>query len=84
MMAKMEANLAKLSGWAETCPANFAHRRDLVAAEIARCKGDGDAAARLYDKSIDGAKESRYTNDEALAAEAAAHFYGARGSTRAR
>jgi len=75
-------NLAKLSGWAETAPMNFAHRRDLVAAELARCRGDADAAARLYDSSIDGARIQGATHDEALAAETAAGFYLGRGSER--
>jgi predicted ATPase/GAF domain-containing protein/tRNA A-37 threonylcarbamoyl transferase component Bud32/two-component sensor histidine kinase len=75
-------NLAKLSGWAETAPMNFAHRRDLVAAEVARCRGDADSAARLYDRSIDGARAQGAVHDEAVAAETAARFYLARGSAR--
>ncbi len=81
-MELLTRNLAKLSGWAETAPMNFAHRRDLVAAEIARCRGDADSAARLYDRSIDGARAEGAMHDEALAAETAAYFYLARGSER--
>lgn len=81
-MALLTRNLAKLGGWAETAPMNFAHRRDLVAAEVARCRGDADAAARLYDLGIDGARAEGATHDEALAAETAAYFYLARGSER--
>jgi signal transduction histidine kinase len=81
-MELLTRNLAKLSGWAETAPMNFAHRRDLVAAEIARCRGDADAAACLYDRSIDGARAEGATHDEALAAETVAYFYLARGSER--
>jgi len=77
---KLEANLRKIAAWAETGPSNFAHRRDLVAVEFARCRGEGDLAARLYDASIASAKSGRFSNDVALAAEAASHFHRARGS----
>ncbi|MET0389181.1 MAG: AAA family ATPase [Polyangiales bacterium] len=83
LLTSILEKLAKLERWAETGPANFAHRRDLVAAELARCAGDGDRAARLYDLSLDAAKANRFVNDAALAAEAAAHFHGARGSALA-
>ncbi|MCX4240621.1 trifunctional serine/threonine-protein kinase/ATP-binding protein/sensor histidine kinase [Paraliomyxa miuraensis] len=81
-MELLASNLGKLSGWAETAPMNFAHRRDLVAAEIARCRGDAEAAARLYDSSIDGARTQGAMHDEAVAAEAAARFHLARGLVR--
>lgn len=81
-MELLASNLAKLSGWAKTAPMNFAHRRDLVAAEVARCRGDVDGAAHLYERSIDGARTQGATHDEAVAAEAAARFYLARGLER--
>jgi histidine kinase len=80
MLTQMEANLARIEGWADTGPANFAHRRDLVAAEIARCKGQHERAARLYEQSFEGAKTGHFSNDAALAAELAAHFHRAAGS----
>jgi predicted ATPase/signal transduction histidine kinase len=78
----LDRNLEKLRGWAETAPSNFAHRRDLVAAEIARCRGDNDAAARLYDAALDGARNVGFLHDEAVAAETAARFYLGRGFQR--
>ncbi|MCA9704618.1 MAG: AAA family ATPase [Myxococcales bacterium] len=75
-------NLDKLRRWAQTAPMNFARRRDLVAAELARCRGDADAAARLYDASIDAARAEGALHDEALAAETAARFYLGRGAQR--
>ncbi len=48
-LAKIETAQERLSGWAAHCPENFAHKRDLVAAERARREGRADAAMDLYE-----------------------------------
>lgn len=83
LLDKVREHLAKLTDWAETGPANYAHRRDLVAAELARCTGDHVTAARLYDRALEQATLARYLNDVALTAEAASYFHRASGSTLA-
>ena len=68
-------NKEKLLQLSTICPVNFAHKHDLVAAEIARCKGENWEAAKLYQKSIDGARVNLFIQEEALANEIAARFY---------
>jgi histidine kinase len=80
LLTQMSANLARIESWADTCPDNFAHRRDLVAAELARCQGEHARAARLYEQSFEAAKAGHFHNDAALAAELAAYFHRASGS----
>jgi hypothetical protein len=65
--------------WAENCPENFGNRAALVAAEIARIEGCELDAERLYEKAIQSAREHGFVQNEAIAHEAAARFYGARG-----
>ncbi len=65
--------------WAENCPENFGNRAALVAAEIARIEGCELDAERLYEKAIQSAREYGFVQNEAIAHEAAARFYGARG-----
>src|SRR5262249_22850717 len=45
-----------LRNWAESAPANHAHRHALVAAELAAATGQRDAAIDLYDRAIALAK----------------------------
>lgn len=68
-------DLAKLANWARHAPANFAHRCDLVKAEMARVLGQRLEAMDLYDQAIALAKENQYIHEEALANELAAKFY---------
>jgi predicted ATPase/signal transduction histidine kinase len=60
-------------------PDNFADRLTLLAAEIARIEGRELDAERLYEESIRLAREARFVQIEAIAAERAAQFYEARG-----
>ena len=50
-----------------------------VGAELARLRGDGDEAMRLYEEAIRSARDSGFVHNEAIAYEAAARFYRARG-----
>lgn len=61
--------------WATHAPMNFQHKYDLVEAEKARVLGDKLAAIEAYDRTIAGAKECGFIQDEALAYELAAKFY---------
>ena len=67
----------QLQHWASHCPENFQHKYDLVAAELAKVRGDSDlwATAGLYERAIAGAKKQKYLQEEALAWELAANFY---------
>ncbi|WP_440588134.1 AAA family ATPase [Bradyrhizobium genomosp. I (2014)] len=69
----------KLTVWSNRCPANFAARQKLVAAELARIEGRELEAEQLYEESIRLAQESGFAQIEAIAAERAAGFYQARG-----
>jgi len=59
--------------------ANFADRLTLLAAEVARIEGRELDAERLYEESIQLAREAGFVQIEAIAAEHAARFHEARG-----
>jgi predicted ATPase/tRNA A-37 threonylcarbamoyl transferase component Bud32 len=69
----------KMKYWAKHAPWNFQHQYDLVEAEKARVLGNSLKAMEDYDKAIQGAKDSKYLQEEALAYELAAEFYLALG-----
>ncbi len=75
----LAAHHHQLEQWAELCPANFADRAALVAAEIARLDGRELDAERLYEQAIRSARANGFIHNEALANELAARFYAARG-----
>jgi predicted ATPase/class 3 adenylate cyclase len=78
---EVAANQEQLKAWADTCPANFAHKYLLVEAERARVDGRKDEALRLYTESIRSAQENDFVHEEALANERAALFWLAGGNT---
>ncbi|AUX22496.1 histidine kinase [Sorangium cellulosum] len=82
ILSAIAAHQAQLAHWAELCPANYAHKHLLVAAEVARVTGDERGAMALYDRAIDGAQASGFTRDEAMASELAARLYLAGGRVR--
>jgi predicted ATPase/signal transduction histidine kinase len=69
----------KLTIWSARSPANFAARRALLAAEIARIERRELEAESFYEESIRLAREAGFVQIEAIAAERAARFYEARG-----
>ncbi|MBK9264309.1 MAG: AAA family ATPase [Polyangiaceae bacterium] len=71
----------QFEAWAEYCPDNFACRRDLLSAELARIDGRIFHAEKLYESAIAAARSARFPHVEALAAELAAQFYRQRGLT---
>ncbi|MFB2967510.1 AAA family ATPase, partial [Aerosakkonema sp. BLCC-F183] len=79
---KVEANQENMKLWAHHVPANFQHKYDLVEAEKARVLGEIGRAMEYYDRAIEGARDSGYTQLEALANELAAEFYFERGKEK--
>ncbi|MDF5737346.1 MULTISPECIES: AAA family ATPase [unclassified Nostoc] len=71
----LECHQQQLQYWANHCPANFLHKSQLVAAEIARIEGRDLEAMRLYEQSIASAREQGFVQYEALANELGAKFY---------
>ncbi len=75
----IDQDLNKLSVWASHAPTNFAHRCELVRAEMARVLTHRMEAMDLYDRAIALAKEHQYIHEEGLANELAAKFYLSQG-----
>ena len=75
----LEAHYEQLGIWAQHCPENFENRLALVGAEIARIEGRALDAEQLYEDAIRSAQANGFIHNEALANEAAARFYAARG-----
>jgi len=71
----VKKNLAKIKTCAKFAPANYAHKADLIEAEIAQKNGKIQEAIFLYEKAIQGARENLFIQDEALAYELAGNFY---------
>jgi PAS domain S-box-containing protein len=69
----------KFTTWTARVPENFAARRTLLAAEIARIEGRDRDAEQLYEAAIELAREAGFVHIEAISAERAARFYEARG-----
>jgi PAS domain S-box-containing protein len=77
-LALLEAH-GKLNIWAERCAVNFADRARLVAAEVARLKGDVAGASALYEEAIRLARENGFLQNQGIANELAARFYEHQG-----
>jgi PAS domain S-box-containing protein len=75
----LTAHHKQLEVWARHCPENFENRAALVGAEIARIEGRNFDTMRLYEQAIRSARENGFVQNEGLAYEVAAQFYGARG-----
>ena len=58
-LERLQANLAQLRVWSDSCPDNFLAKRLMVEAEIARITGSEGSAADLYDRAIDAAHEGQ-------------------------
>lgn len=72
---RLSALTHQLKRWANWYPLNFEPDYFLVMAEIARIKDDSATAIEYYDKSIQAAQLSDFTQLIAIANECAAHFY---------
>lgn len=68
----------RLAAWATNCPDNFASRKTLLGAELARLMGRELEAQRLYERAVRLARERGFVQVEALANELAGEFHAAR------
>jgi predicted ATPase/serine phosphatase RsbU (regulator of sigma subunit) len=75
ILKKVAESQEKLRLLAQQAPVNYRHKYDLVNAERHRVLGRDTEAAALFDRVIQGARESDYLFDIALANEMAARFY---------
>ncbi len=73
-LSEVAANQEKMKTWAFHAPSNFQHKYALVEAEKARVLGLHEKAMDYYEQAIQGAKDQRYIQEEALANELAAEF----------
>lgn len=77
--AEAQALLDKFETWAKDCPSNFQHKALLIAAELARVRGDARLAMELYARAIDTAGEAGFLHCEALSNELYARFWQDQG-----
>ncbi|MFZ0705802.1 MAG: AAA family ATPase [Candidatus Korobacteraceae bacterium] len=68
----------QFQGWADINPANFAHKRDLIRAELLAAYASPDACAG-YEAATTSAEASGFTHDIALVHERAALFHQGQG-----
>jgi PAS domain S-box-containing protein len=78
-VSSLREQLRKFTIWTARIPTNFAARKALLAAEMARIEGRELEAEQFYEEAIRLAREAGYVQIEAIAAECAARFYEARG-----
>ena len=74
-LQQVSSNQRQMAKWADSAPANYQHKYELVAAEKARVLGKNARAMEHYDRAIQGAKKQKYLQEEAIAYERAAEFY---------
>jgi predicted ATPase/signal transduction histidine kinase len=71
----------RIALWTENCPENFANRKALISAEIARLDGRDLDAEHLYEDAVRLAREHGFLQNQAFACELAGEFHAARGLT---
>jgi predicted ATPase len=82
LLAELERNLARLKGWSEGCPDNFAHKYHLAAAEVARVRGERtDVVVGWYDRAIDSTGQ-QFLHLRGLASELFGRYWLSLGHTR--
>lgn len=74
-LMRLKANQMKMLMWAKSCPENFRHKYDLVAAEIMKIRGRFRKAQHLYHEAIEGARNNGYRQEEAIGCERLALLY---------
>ncbi|MGE5660401.1 MAG: AAA family ATPase [Actinomycetota bacterium] len=75
VLKKVETNQKQMQIWAKNAPENYRHKYELVEAEKARVLGREAKAVEFYQRAIQGASNSGYIQEEALAQELTAEFY---------
>ncbi|MEK1889646.1 MAG: AAA family ATPase, partial [Phyllobacterium sp.] len=78
-LQSLSEHYERIDIWAENCPENFANRRALIAAEIARIDGKDLEAQKLYEEAVRLARVHGFVHNEGLANELAGQFYAERG-----
>jgi predicted ATPase/HPt (histidine-containing phosphotransfer) domain-containing protein len=82
LSAKMDEALARLQGWARSCPANYAAKHKLAAAEVARVRGEPlEQVLALYDEALSLAGDD-FLAWRALTSELQGEHWAARGQPR--
>lgn len=66
-LSEIRESTVVLAKWAESAPFNFAHRYQLVRAEVARISGRMEKAQGLYEQAIMGCRNNGFLHQEALA-----------------
>jgi predicted ATPase/signal transduction histidine kinase/tRNA A-37 threonylcarbamoyl transferase component Bud32 len=79
LLDKVTNNQEKMQQLAIHAPMNFQHKYDLIEAEKSRVLGNMLEAEEFYERAIQGARDNKYIQEEALAYELAAKFYLTRG-----
>jgi predicted ATPase/signal transduction histidine kinase/tRNA A-37 threonylcarbamoyl transferase component Bud32 len=74
LLQESREHLARLTQWAERQPENWAHKRDLVAAELTHLEGRPGEALGLYHHAIEAAANQEFQQDEALGHELLGRF----------
>ncbi len=74
-MAEVKVYLNLFQHWSADCAANFEHKYLLIAAELARCSNEPQAAMDFYARAIDAASDAGFLSCEALANERYAEFW---------
>ena len=72
---RLDQLIEQMSRWADSCPQNFSHQRDLLQAERARLRGQLSDAIEGYEAAIAGATEARFIHHQALTKERYAEFW---------
>ena len=78
----LEDSLASLRALASSAPHTYAHKLDLVAAELVSMEGRDLEAMRLYEQAVRSALDKGFIQEAALGAELAADFFARRGFDR--
>ena len=79
ILKKVAISQEKMKQWADYAPMNYLNKYNLVQAETARVLGQLLEAEEFYEQAIQGARDNKYFQEEALAYELAAKFYLSRG-----
>ena len=74
-LSQVQSHQEIMKQWAFHAPMNFQHKYDLIEAEKARVLKRNLQAMEYYDRAIQGARDSGYIQEEALANELAGEFY---------
>src|SRR5690606_28159200 len=74
-LEEVQELLDRFETWAQHGAENFQHKALLIAAELARARGEHRQAMELYAKSIEAAGESGFAHCEGLCNELYARFW---------